>query len=412
MWRFRALAAAAIALGGLTSPVAQAEEVRIAFIESLSGPFAPVAQNLLHSWQSMAELANNGQWAGEHTFKVNGFDGKGSVQDSLAQLRMAIDQGYRYIAQGSSSGVALALLDAIDKHNQRNPGKEVVFLNYGASDPDLTNSRCSFWHFRFDANSDMKLEALTTHMAAQKQIRKVYIIGQNYSFGQQVSQAVKSYLGRKRPDIQIVGDDLHPIGQVKDFSPYIAKIRASGADAIVTGNWGADLALLVRAARDAGLDTAFYTLYAGTTGVPTAIGAAGEGRVRMVVYWHPNNEGFTGSEIVTSFKQHYRDDYYAMATYTATRMLAQAIRKSGSTEAGKVAQTMSGMKIDSLNGMVEMRRSDHQLQQPLYIVGWTKTDGKQVRFDQENTGYGWKTEQKFDAAVAAQSTSCKMRHPQ
>ncbi len=412
MVKFRALAAAAIALVGLANPVAQADEVRIAFIESLSGPFSPVAQNLLRSWQSMAELANNGQWAGGHTFKVNGFDGKGSVQDSLAQLRVAIDQDYRYIAQGSSSGVALALLDAIEKHNQRNPGKEVVFLNYGASDPDMTNARCSFWHFRFDANSDMKLEALTTHMAAQKQIRKVYLIGQNYSFGQQVSRAVKSHLERKRPDVQIVGEDLHPIGQVKDFSPYVAKIRASGADAVVTGNWGADLALLVRAARDAGLDTAFYTLYAGTTGVPTAIGAAGEGRVRMVAYWHPNNEGFAGSEIVTDFRQRYQDDFYALATYTATRMLAQAIRASGSTDAGKVAQAMSGMKIASLNGMVEMRRDDHQLQQPLYIVSWTKADGRLVRFDQENTGYGWKTEQKFDAHVAAQPTSCQMRRPQ
>lgn len=404
--------AAAVGLGAaLASPAAWAEQVKIAFIESLSGPFAPVGQNLLKSWQSMAEMANAGKWAGAHTFSVEGFDNKGSPQEALSQLRAAIDQGYRYIAQGSSSGVGLALMDAIAKHNQRNPGKEVVYLNYGASDPDMTNSRCSFWHFRFDANSDMKLEALTTYMAAQKEIKRVYIIGQNYSFGQQVSRAVKEYLKRKRPDAQIVGDDLHPIGQVKDFAPYIAKIKVSGADSVVTGNWGADLALLIKAAKDADLKVNFYTLYAGTSGVPTAIGAAGAGHMKMVAYWHPNNETFSGSEIVTAFKKKYNDDFYGMATYTATAMLSRAIRESGSTDPVKVALRMSGMKFKSLNGEVEMRSTDHQLQQPLYLVSWTKTDGKQVKFDQERTGYGWKTEKKIESWVAAQPTSCQMKRP-
>ena len=39
-------------------------------------------------------------------------------------------------------------MDALEKHNARNPGKEVLFLNYAAVDPDLTNSKCSYWHFR------------------------------------------------------------------------------------------------------------------------------------------------------------------------------------------------------------------------------------------------------------------------
>ncbi|HCY62757.1 MAG TPA: branched-chain amino acid ABC transporter substrate-binding protein [Oxalobacteraceae bacterium] len=411
MLTIRAIVAAAGLSVALASPAVLAEQVRIAFIESLSGPFAPVGQNLLSSWQAMADLANTEQWAGEHTISVAGFDSKGSAQEALNQLRAAVDQGYRYIAQGSSSGVGLALIEAINKHNQRHPGREVVYLNYGASDPDMTNSRCSFWHFRFDANSDMKLEALTSYMAGQKDIRKVYIIGQNYSFGQQVSRAVRNYLKRKRSDVQIVGDDLHPIGQVKDFAPYVAKIKASGADAVITGNWGADLALLVKAGKEADLKANFYTLYAGTTGVPTAIGAAGAGRMKMVAYWHPNNEEYSGSDIVTAFKKKYNDDFYGMATYTATAMLSKAMRESGSTDPVKVAQRMSGMKLVSLNGEVEMRQADHQLQQPLYLVSWTRVDGKQLRFDQENTGYGWKTEKKIDTWVAAQPTSCQMKRP-
>lgn len=407
----RALALAVSLTAVLAAPAVSADTLKIAFIDPLSGPFAPVGQNQLKSWQAMAELANQSKWAAGHTFEVVGFDNKASPQESLTQLKAVIDQGYRYVLQGNGSGVALALVDAVNKHNERNPGKEVVFLNYAAIDPDLTNAKCSFWHFRFDANSDMKMEALTSYMTRMPEIKKVYVIGQNYSFGQQVSRAAKEYMKRRRPDVEIVGDDLHPIGQVKDFAPYVAKIKASGADTVITGNWGADLALLVKAAKDADLKANFYTYYASTTGVPTAMGASGAERVRVVGYWHPNNESFSGKEIVESFKKKYNDDYYGMASYTGIAMLAKAITAAKSTDPVKVAFAMEGMKIKSLNGDVEMRAADHQLQQPLYIASWSKVDGKTVKYDQENTGYGWKTQQKIDTYVSSQPTSCQMKRP-
>jgi branched-chain amino acid transport system substrate-binding protein len=388
-----------------------AENVKMAFIDPLSGPFAPVGQGLLKSWQYVAEIANAQKWGGNNTFEVVGFDNKASPQESLTQLKAAIDQGYRYVIQGNGSGAALALIDAINKYNERNPGKEVLYLNYAAVDPDLTNSKCSFWHFRFDANSDQKMEALTSYMAKDPNIKKVYIIGQNYAFGHQVTRAAKEYLKRKRPDIQIVGDDLHPIGQVKDFSPYIAKIKASGADTVITGNWGADLALLIKAAKDADLKANFYTYYASTTGVPTAMGAAGADHVKYVGYWNVNNEKFVGHEIVEGFKKKYSDDFYAIAPYSALEMLGKAFKETKTTDPVKVAFAMEGMKVHSLNGEVEMRKTDHQLQQPLYIATWTKVNGKDVKYDQENTGYGWKTDVKLDSYVANQPTSCQMKRP-
>jgi len=332
-------------------------------------------------------------------------------QESLTQLKTVIDQGFRYITQGNGSGAALALIDAINKYNERNSGKELLFLNHAAVDPDMTNSKCSFWHFRFDANSDMKMEALTSFMSKDKSIKKVYIIGQNYAFGQQVTRAAKEYLKRKRPDIEIVGDDLHPIAQVKDFSPYVAKIKASGADTVITGNWGADLSLLIKAAHDAGLTANFYTYYAGTTGVPTAMGASGAEHVKYIGFWNINNESFMGHEIAEAYKKRYNDDFYTMSIYTVVDMLSKAIKDTKSTDPVKVAFDLEDMKVKSLNGDVEMRKTDHQLQQPLYIATWTKINGKDVKYDQENTGYGWKTDQKIDSYVAAQPTSCQMKRP-
>lgn len=401
---------AAIALT-FAVPAVMADTIKIAYIDPLSGAFAPVGQNILNSYQYIADKANAEKWAGEHKFEVVGFDNKGSPQESLNVLKTVIDKGFRYITQGNGSAVGLALQDAVNKHNERNPGKEIVYLNHAAVDPDMTNSKCSFWHFRFDSNSDMKMEALTTFMAADKNIKKVYIIGQNYSFGQQVTRAAKEYLARKRPDIQIVGDDLHPIGQVKDFSPYVAKIKASGADTVITGNWGADLALLIKSAKDADLKSNFYTYYAATTGVPTAMGAAGMDRVKYVGYWNPNNETFAGKDIVEGFKTKYKDDYYSMATYSVLAAMGQAVKQAKSVDPVKVAFALEGLNFKSLNGDANMRKVDHQIQQPLYIATWVKTNGKDVKFDQENTGMGWKTNQKIDAFVASQPSSCQMKRP-
>jgi len=410
--KFRPLVLAASVAAALAAPVAMSENIKIAMIETMSGSFAPIGQNQLHTFQMVTDIANKEKWAGAgNTIEVTAFDGKGSPQESLTQLKHVIDQGYRYIAQGNGSGVALALIDAVNKHNERNPGKEIVFLNYSAIDPDLTNSKCSFWHFRFDANSDMKMEALTTYMAKDQGIKKVYLINQNYSHGHQVTRAAKDYLKRKRPDIQVVGDDLHPIATVKDFSPYVAKIKASGADTIITGNWGADLALLIKAAKDAGVTAKFYTYYAATTGVPTAMGAAGEGQVKQVGYWNVNNPTDSGVPFAMEYKKKYNDDFYVQDIYTIIKMMSDAVKSAKTADPVKVAFALEGMKAKVLNGEVEMRKADHQLQQPLHISTWTKVDGKTVKYDQENTGYGWRTDQHIDTYIAAQPTSCQMKRP-
>ena len=115
------------------------QTVKIAFIDPLSGPFANVGQNQLKSWQFMAEhFAKN---AAGVKFEFVAFDNKGSPQESLNNLKAAIDQGIRYVVQGNGSGAAAAIMDGVAKHNERNPGKEVLYLNYAAVDPDLTNEQ-------------------------------------------------------------------------------------------------------------------------------------------------------------------------------------------------------------------------------------------------------------------------------
>lgn len=399
------------ASAALTSTLAfgqAGQTVKIGWIDPLSGLMGPVGQNQIKSFQFVAEHFNKKNAAGVK-FEMVPIDNKLSPQESTNAVKSLIDQGVRYIVQGNGSGAALAIMDAVSKHNERNPGKELLYINYAAVDPDLTNSKCNYWHFRLDADTSMKMEALTSWVKEQPDIKKVYLINQNYAHGHQVSRYAKEIMARKRPDVQFVGDDLHPLAQTRDFAPYIAKIKASGADTVLTGNWGSDLTLLIKAGNDAGLNVKWLTYYASVTGTPTALGPGAAGRVYMVAYAHSNMPGEVG-KISNDFKAKFNDDYYTLATYHAFSMLSTAMAQAKTTEPAKVAQVLEGLKFNSFNGEVEMRKTDHQLQQGLFMTVWKKADAKNP-YSVENTGYNFQPVKYYEPYVASTPTSCQMKRP-
>lgn len=397
----------------LAAPAMGQEPIRIAFIEGLSGPFANIGQIGLRHYQLAAETVNaRGGVLGGRKIEIVPFDTKTSPQEALLVLKQAIDQGIRVIAQGNGSSVALALSDAVAKHNARNPGQAVIYLNYAAVDPQLTNEKCNYWHFRFDADADMKMAALTDYMAQQKGIRKVYLINQDYSFGQAVAKSARAMLAAKRADIEIVGDDLHPLGKVKDFAPYVAKIKASGADSVITGNWGNDLALLVKAGKEAGLKVDYYTYYTGAGGVVTALGDAGAGHVKQVTTWHSNIGSKAAEQNTLAYRARFpevKDDLYYSSIRTSVEVLARAIDQAGSTDSRKVAAAMETVKYEDDAGPIVVRTDNHQVIQPLFISTLVRANGKDVKFDVEKTGFGFRTDARIEPKVTVMPTTCRFQ---
>jgi len=386
--------------------------VKIAYVDPLSGAFAATGENGLNQFRLAADQINRAGGVLGRQLEIVPFDNKVSPQESLIQLKKVIGDGIQFVFQGNSSGVAHAISDAVQKHNERNPGNRVLYLNYSAVDPALTQEKCHFWHFRFDAHADMKMAALTDVIKANAKIKKLYIIGQDYSFGKAVAEAAVSMVGKKRPDIQIVGNELHPIGKVKDFSPYVQKIIASGADAVITGNWGADMIGLAKAANDGGLKVPFYTYYAASDGVTAAIGAAGIDRIRLVhesPAANPTASKAVGDYTTAYKKLHPKNDINQPRIHTGLSMLALAIKKAGTTDVDKVAATLEGMEWTTLSGdQVVMRRADHQLLMPVYI---SVHSNRGILFDLDNSGFGLLLESKVARDKATLPAACKMNRP-
>ncbi|MDO5623227.1 MAG: branched-chain amino acid ABC transporter substrate-binding protein [Pseudomonadota bacterium] len=397
-------------------PVGQ--PIKLALIESLSGPFAntgeAVFRNLVWAVERVNARGGVPTPQGQRPLVLERFDNKGQTEESLSMLRSAIDAGARIVMQGNSSAVAAALIDAINKHNDRQPDSRVLFLNYSAVDPILTNALCSPWHFRFDAHADMRITALMQLIEQDAELKSLYLIGQDYSFGQAVLREARRQLGERRPDVAIAGQELHPIGRVKDFLPYATKIKASGAQAVLTGNWGNDLTLLVKAARDAGFDGRFYTFYGNALGAPAAMGEAGIGKVVAVADWLPNMPTAESAAFYQSFRQRFpkpQDDYVHMRMQLMVQALAQAIERAGSTEALPVARALAQADVQLAGQRGRMRAADHQFQQPLVVGVMDRQGTPGVPFDVEGSGYGFRVVRVIGADDAAMPHTCTMREP-
>jgi branched-chain amino acid transport system substrate-binding protein len=406
----------------LWAQAAAPEPIRLALIEGLSGPFAnageAVFRNLLWATERINQRGGVRVGAVRRPLALQRFDSKGNAEEAVSLLRAALDQGVGFVMQGNSSATAAALSDALDKHNQREPGRRGLFLNYSAVDPVLTNERCSFWHFRFDAHADMRLAALLDVLRDDRAVQRVYLIAQDYSFGQHVLKQARVSINARRPDMQIVGDELHPLGRVKDFIPYAAKIAASGAQAVLTPNWGNDLALLVRALREVGSGAKLYTFYGNALGTPAAIGDAGVGRVLAVAEWHPNLGGGASDAMVAAFRQRFpqpQDDYLHLRMQLMLEMLAAAIEKAGRTDALDVARALEGMDSSATPfgawHPAQMRAADHQLQQPLVVSVMERAGSPGAAHDAEGSGFGFRTLRRFDAAQVTQPHTCRMPRP-
>ena len=397
---------------------ADAPVIQLALIEGLSGPFGNtgevVFRNLLLASERVNQRGGVRLKNGAHALQLKRYDSKGQADEALTMLGTALEDGAHFVLQGNSSAVASALIDGLQKHNERQPDKAALLLNYAAVDPALTNERCNFWHFRFDAHADMRMTALMSVLKTDKTLQRIYLIGQDYSFGQAVLREAKRQLAQQRPDVEIVGEELHPMGRVKDFLPYMQKIKTSGAQAVITGNFGNDLSLLVKAAKDAGFTGKFYTFYGNALGAPAAIGEAGVGKVLAVADWMPNVPGPESLSFYQGFKQRFpnpADDYAHLRMHLLVEALVQALEKAGSAEALPVALALEQVKFKQWGQAVAMRAADHQFQQPLVVGMMDRAGQPGVPFDVEGSGFGFRILSQLKAAQVDMPSSCILKRP-
>jgi branched-chain amino acid transport system substrate-binding protein len=411
------LLASAFAVAWTVQPAFAADSVKIGLIEPFSGPIAAVGTDELQQWQFIvADINKNGGVLGGRKLEIVPFDNAMKAERTIEQLKSAIDQGIRIVSQGVGSNHAINIIKFLNKWNARNPKKSVIYLNNAAITTAFTNRLCSFWHFRFDANVDMKVAALVTGMKNDPRVKKVYLLNQNYAYGKSFRSAAHRLLKSRAPKIKIVGDELIvPFGKVQDFTPYIAKIKRSGADTVLTGNWGPDLSRFVKAAAASGLNVEFYTIYGGITSSIAGYGpkAGIAVKIKQVTEHHEN---MPVPPVVARLSKEYRAKYgkswYSDRYRMLLTMLVKAIDKAGSVDPVKIGYALEGMTLDNgPMGKAIMRAKDHQILFPLYVSEITPNAKIHFIYNHKDFGIGWRTTTTATLADVTLPTTCKMKRP-
>jgi branched-chain amino acid transport system substrate-binding protein len=404
---------AALPVFALLSGLAQAAPVKIAVLESLSGPQASTGLAYRAAVRYAVDKLNaSGGWNGQPVQLLE-YDNQGGPAGASDKLKAAAADGVQIIVQGGSSAIGGQITEDVRKFNLRNPGHEIMYVNVGAEAAELTGEKCNFYHFRFAANAQVRTKALVLAMKQAKALgTKVYSINQNYSWGQDMEKAIvdNAALG----GYTVVEKTLHDVNKIQDFSPYVAKISASGADTVFTGNWSNDLLLLMKAAKAAGLKVRFGTVYLDQAG---NIATAGEQAAGHFVAQTFNAEaaGAEGDRFVADYKA--KSGHMPVATEPQTvfglDMVADALKRTkpenGALNVNALARTLETTRLKTPMGELSMRAADHQVLLPI-VVSMVSKDAK---YKADETDLGFKPVKTFTAEEAASPTqaTCKMQRP-
>jgi branched-chain amino acid transport system substrate-binding protein len=305
------------------------------------------------------------------------------------------------------------ITEDIRKHNLRNPGKEIVYINVGAEALELTGEKCNFHHFRFSGNAEVRTKALVNAMKQANALgSKVYAINQNYSWGQDMEKAIVDNAGAG--GYQVVEKTLHDVNKVQDFAPYVAKISASQADAVLTGNWSNDLLLLMKAAKSAGLKVRFGTVFLDQ---PGNLANAGDLAIGHFVAHTFNAEagGAEGERFVTDYraKTGHAPAFIEPQTVFGMAMVADALKRTkpqnGALNVNAFAKALETAKVMTPMGEMRMRAADHQALLPIVV---SMVD-KEARLKADGSDMGFKPVKRFTAEEAATpaQASCTMKRP-
>ena len=119
---------ACAALGMLTETVVAEEMIKVGLNIPLSGPFANFGELYIRSSQVAIEAINAKGGADGRKFEVIPFDNKNSPQEALLVLRQITDRRIPFMIQSGGAHIAVALAEATQRHNERDPANRLLFF--------------------------------------------------------------------------------------------------------------------------------------------------------------------------------------------------------------------------------------------------------------------------------------------
>ncbi|MBO0343945.1 branched-chain amino acid ABC transporter substrate-binding protein [Roseibium sp. CAU 1637] len=408
MNKFAALAA--VSTLAFCANAAQADPLKIGIIESLSGAQTSSGRLYATAVQYSVDKINAAGGFNGEDIQVVEYDNAGGATGAADKFKQAVADGVDIVIQGASSAIGGQITEDVRKHNLRNPGNEMIFINVGGEAMELTGDKCQFYHFRYTTTAPMRVNALVSAMKEAGDLgTKVFSINQNYSWGQDMQSAIES--AAQDGGFEVVDAVLHDVNKIQDFAPFVARIKSSGATTVMTGNWSNDLLLLMKATGDAGLDVTFGTAYLDQ---PGNIANAGE---TALGHYIANNYDNTAGD--ASFAEDYKavtgqnPIFVEPQTIFAIGALGQALEGldfgGGAVDVTKIALALEDVTYESPVGPITVRKEDHQTIRPVVVSKVVKD----AKYPADDTSMGFQSVGVVSGedAIYPVQDSCQMKRP-
>jgi branched-chain amino acid transport system substrate-binding protein len=336
-----------------------AEKIVIGMIEPTSGPFkASGERSALSAKHAVDEVNARGGLLGREVALV--------VEDSLFKPDVAVRKATKLILEDKAdfltgslgSHVVLAVMKVAEKYKK-------PFLVSNSEAASITGKDFNPYIFRTTPSTDQRSAAVVSYLAKYTNYKKYYILCMDFSLGREIGEAYKEKLG-KIPGAQLVGEDYHPLG-LKDFSPYVSKVIGSGAEVVLTGNYGPDLGNMIRAGGQLGWKaiTAGGYLFD-----PVILQDVKEAALGHLVFNHTLID--LGNPQWKKFYQDFSEKHknldkvayspvLGVSQYFTLQWLFDVVKKAGTVDSDKVIKAWEGASYAMPWGKVTMRACDHQI---------------------------------------------------
>jgi branched-chain amino acid transport system substrate-binding protein len=350
----------------LSSPIwAQQKPIRILSLYPTSGGMKASSEQWTYG-EKVAIEEVNAQGG------INGRKIELIIEDSQLKPEVAVSKAQKYLLDGkvdiiigAGSNVVKPLQDLAKQYN--------VLLVMAAHADVETGKNFNYNSVRLAWNTSMLARAIVGYVAKYlPDKKKFYLLNQDYAYGRDFAANYKKELARQIPGSQVVGEDYPPL-MSKDVSPFLTKVKMSGADAILSSSWGLDASVMLKQRLELGVKAIVVNPAVVDPTIIRENPEAASGSYGCDT-WFNTSTSKESLEFLASWKKIVKDPDHPLPTnlaareYIATKFLLEGIKKAGSTEVSKVIPALESVKMKTITGDVFMRACDHQLIMPLQCV--------------------------------------------
>jgi branched-chain amino acid transport system substrate-binding protein len=375
------------------------DTIKIAVVASFSGPAKVVGDIYFASVQSVAHDINNrggilvdGKKKLIQVIKAN-HESKPSIAKKVSE-RMVLKEKV-HVLWGTNGSHLMKVINQVAKKYK------VIAQNTAALSDELMDAT-NFNRYSFMSNISTEMvgrAAAYYYGKIRKKETKFYILCQDYLFGHSMANGFKVGLKEYYPEAEIVGEDYHKLF-LKDFAPYLTKIKASGAEVIYTGDWIPDAENLLVQARQMGIKLPFANLFLDEPNMLHRVGVKGTEGLIHIAQFGSSPPAFKTPEQIKYYKawndlweagkwkapfntplyKHGTGNIgsYRMQTY----WLLSVIERAGSTDPEKIIKVWEGDTYEDISGMVYyMRPCDHKDAHDLFVEEYVEPSKQKGTFN-------------------------------